>query len=259
MSNKHDRSGRGRKPRGETQVARPEVEAPETVADVAAQAAPTLIERAAAGMTASAEVLAIEVAAPAEIELTPAQAREPAPINIANPGAPTAPFKESTPMVNETIQNIGQQSADQVRAASEQFRGAAESTMHTMQGQTSQAMERNTRLMSEMGDLARGNMEAAVQSSRIAAEGVQAIGREAVEFGRKSFEGFSSTVKQLAEAKTPADVLRLQGEWARQSFDMAVSAGAQMSERMVKLAGESTQPLQNRVAVATQKMQGATA
>lgn len=256
MSHKHDRSGRGRKPKAEQ--ARPEPLVSESSIDVAAQAAPALVEQAAAGLTASAEVLAMEVAAPPTIEITPAQFANGHPaVDTSNPnnGADPVPQQEQHKMVNETIQ----QNADQIRQAGEQFRGATEDAMKTAQGQTQQTMERNTRLMSEMGELARGNMEAAVQSSRIAAEGVQAIGREAVEFSRKSFEGFSSTVKQLAEAKTPADVLRLQGEWARQSFDMAVSAGAQMSERMVKLAGESAQPLQSRVAVATQKMQGAAA
>lgn len=256
MSHKHDRSGRGRKPR--TEQARQEPSTPESSADVAAQAAPALVEQAAAGLTASAEVLAMEIAAPPAIEITPAQfanGQFVAENSKSNNGVASTPQQEQNIMVNETIQ----QSADQVRQAGEQFRGATEEAMKTAQGQTQQTMERNTRLLSEMGELARGNMEAAVQSTRIAAEGVQAIGREAVEYGRRSFEGFSSTVKQLAEAKTPADVLRLQGEWARQSFDMAVSAGAQMSERMVKLAGESAQPLQSRVAVATQKMQGAAA
>ena len=271
MSHKHDRSGRGRKPKVDAQAVQP---AP--TADIAVEAVPALIEQAAIGMTASAEVLAMEVAIPADIEIQPAPAgslplevngsREIDPPHVY-PGDAAPPVADRTNPNNraqsalqqeqKTMNETIQQNADQMRQAGEQFRGAAESAMNTAQGQAQETMERNTRLMSEMGDLARGNMEAAVQSSRIAVEGYQAIGREAVEFGRKSFEGFSSTVRQLAEAKTPADVLRVQGEWARQAFDNAVAAGAQMSERMVKLAGETAQPLQSRVAVATERFQQA--
>lgn len=240
MSNKHDRSGRGRKHKADETVGA----APAETVDMAAIAAPTLIERAHAGLTAPAEVLAMEVAVPPAIE-----------VEFDEQGAEPAPQQMETKMVNETIQ----QSADQMRAAGEQFRGAAESAMGTMNEQTQAAVERNTRAMGQMGDFARGNVDAMVQSTRIATEGYQALGREAADLGRKSFEGFSSTMRQMAEAKTPADVLRLQGEWARQSFDLAVSAGAQMSERMVKLGGEIAQPFQSRMAEAAETMKGAVA
>ncbi|HUP66870.1 MAG TPA: phasin family protein [Sphingomicrobium sp.] len=115
------------------------------------------------------------------------------------------------------------------------------------------ASERNQELANksqkvagELADLARANVEAVVEASRVAAEGVKAIGQNAVAKQRNSFEQAADAIRTLAEAKSPTEYLQLQGDFARASFDRAVSESSKLTESLVKLAGEAFQPLSNR-------------
>ncbi len=98
----------------------------------------------------------------------------------------------------------------------------------------------------ELADLARANVEAVVEASRVAAEGVKSIGQEAVSSSRTGFEQAADAIRSLAEAKSPTEYLQLQGEIARASFDRAVAESSRLTESLVKLAGEAFQPLSNR-------------
>lgn len=115
-------------------------------------------------------------------------------------------------------------------------------------------VERSQRIAQEAAELARGNVEAMVASSRIAAQNATTIGQEAAEAGRKSFEEASEAIKSFADAKTPSELLRLQGEFARSYMETMIAEGTRLSETVVKLTGEAMQPVQNRFAVAAEKV-----
>jgi phasin family protein len=106
--------------------------------------------------------------------------------------------------------------------------------------------KRGQKVAEELADLARANVEAVVESSRVAAEGVRAIGQEAVSSSRDGFEQAADAIRSLAEAKSPTEYLQLQGDIARASFDRAVAESSRLTESLVKLAGEAFQPLSNR-------------
>src|SRR6266487_6636633 len=55
--------------------------------------------------------------------------------------------------------------------------------------------EKNARLLEELTDLTRGNVEALVTSTKVAAKGVETLSQEAAEYGRKSFEEASSALR----------------------------------------------------------------
>jgi hypothetical protein len=48
--------------------------------------------------------------------------------------------------------------------------------------------------------------------------------------------------------------MKLQGDYMRTAFDTLIADSARSTEMMMKMAGEITQPLSNRVAIATEKM-----
>lgn len=106
--------------------------------------------------------------------------------------------------------------------------------------------KRGQKVAEELADLARSNVEAMVEASRVAAEGTRAIGQEAVSKGRDGFAQAADAIRSLAEAKSPTEYLQLQGEFARASFDRAVAESSRLTESLVKLAGEAFQPLSNR-------------
>jgi phasin family protein len=64
-------------------------------------------------------------------------------------------------------------------------------------------------------------------------------------------------VKGLAAAKTPNELMQLQSEFAKAQFDEAVAQYSKLSELMVKLAGDVMEPVQNQLAVTTDKLKAA--
>ena len=120
-------------------------------------------------------------------------------------------------------------------------------------------IERNTRIAEQMTDLAKGNIEAAVASTKLAAKGLETIGQEVAEYSRKSFEDASAALKSFAEVKSATDFFRLQSDFARTQFDGLVAESSRLSETMIKLAGDVAQPLTNRYAVAADKVKAAVA
>jgi phasin family protein len=116
------------------------------------------------------------------------------------------------------------------------------------------AVEKGTKLLEEATELTKGNVEALVASSKIAAKGVETLGQDAAEFGRKSFEQASAALKGLAEAKSPTDFFRLQSDYAKSAFDSLVAESNKVSEAVIKLAGDVAQPLTNRYSVAAERV-----
>jgi phasin family protein len=106
--------------------------------------------------------------------------------------------------------------------------------------------KRGQKVAEELADLARANVEAVVEASRLAAEGARSIGQNVVASNRDGIEQAADAIRSLAEAKSPTEYLQLQSEFARASFDRTVAETSKLTESLVKLAGEAFQPLSNR-------------
>jgi phasin family protein len=106
--------------------------------------------------------------------------------------------------------------------------------------------KRGQKVAEELADLARANVEAVVEASRVAAEGARSIGQNVVASNRDGIEQAADAIRSLAEAKSPTEYLQLQSELARASFDRTVAETSKLTESLVKLAGEAFQPLSNR-------------
>ncbi len=117
-----------------------------------------------------------------------------------------------------------------------------------------EAVAKSSQLAEEMVGITKGNVEALVTSSRIAASGAQAIGQEAVDLGKQGLEEASAAVKGFAEAKSPTELLQLQSDYARAAFDRMVSNSSKMTESLVKFAGEAFEPLSTRASVNTERL-----
>lgn len=119
------------------------------------------------------------------------------------------------------------------------------------------AMEKSGKLVQELSEFNKGNIEALVESSKITAKGLETLGQDAAEYGRKSFEGLTATLKSLATVKSPTDLFKLHSDYVRASFDAAVAQGSKSTEAMIKLAGDAAQPISNRFALAAEKVKSA--
>lgn len=116
------------------------------------------------------------------------------------------------------------------------------------------AMEKGAKAFEQMNDFSKGNVEALVESGKIAAKGFESMGQGYAEYARKSFEGMTATMKSFAGVKSPTEFMKLHADFVRGQFDSAVAETSKNTEAFIKLAGDVAKPISNRVAVAAEKL-----
>jgi phasin family protein len=120
------------------------------------------------------------------------------------------------------------------------------------------AFEKSTKLGEEFADFAKGNVEAMIASSRVAAKAGESLGQEAAEYGKKHFEAATAAFKSFATVKSPTELFQLQSDYAKSSFDSLVAEASRVSESLLKVAGDVAQPISNRYALAAEKIKATT-
>ena len=145
--------------------------------------------------------------------------------------------------------------ADQNTAS--QAQDAAQNAAKTMFTEASErakgALGKSQAMFGEAAEFGKGNVEALVESSRVAAKGLEAMGQNAAAYMRASVEDMQAQARTLASVSSPTDFVKLQGDFLRQSFEKMVAETSRNAESMLKLVGEVGQPLSNRVAMAMDK------
>lgn len=226
----------------------------------AIEAATPAIEAATPAVEAATQVVEAAVPQPVECPVDAGAAAEamPAPVETT-PDLPVintlTPLKQTVAAAAKTKGTfIMSDPMETVKSYAEEAKTRIQGAMFEMNEKAKTAMEKSAKAMEEMGELAKGNLEAMVESSKIAAKGVESMSQEAVEFSRKSFEKSSATFKSFAAVKSPTEFFQLQSELLSSALDSMASAAAKNSETMLKLAGEVSQPISNRVAIVSERI-----
>ena len=154
------------------------------------------------------------------------------------------------PTMTDTVNNTAQNFAQDTQARATQFFG-------DVNARTKAAVERSTKLVEELNEFNKGNIEAFVESGRVAAKAAETLGQQAAETARKNFEQTTAALKSFASAKTPTEFFQLQSEFARTAFDQLIAETSKNSETLLKVAGDVFQPISNRFAVAAEKFKAA--
>jgi len=211
---------------------------------------------------------ALPVKAPAEPEPNPV-VQHPEPVSEPAPvaAAPALPvISDPIPLTNIPLTNTVAQAAktkgafnmsdpmETVKTYAAEAKTRIQGAVAEMNEKAKTAMEKSAKAMEEMGALTKGNLEALVESSKLAAKGMESMGQEAVEFSRQSFEKSSATFKSFAAVKTPAEFFQLHSDLMSTALDSMASVAAKNSETFLKLAGEVSQPISNRVAIVSEKI-----
>jgi phasin family protein len=241
-------------------VAKPaiaKVEAPTSVvpAPVVAKVEAPVIVKA----EASKPVPVVAASAPKPVITPPvavAAAAAPAPTPIKTPEPVAARIvEEGKTLMNDTVTKVQETAqkftADATARATEMF-GDVSARAKT-------AMEKGSKGLEEMVEFSKGNLEAVVASGRVAAKGAQDIAKYSAEYGRKSIEEANATAKKFAAVKSPTEFFALQSEVAKTNLDAMVGEASKFAEGYMKLLGEIVQPMQNRYAVAVEKVKTAVA
>lgn len=224
--------------------------ATDPVAAPAPVAASVKAARAQRRRPAMAAMTAVDPSASAPVLDAPAPADAPVSTN-----PPAAVMAETT--VEDNVMdsiNTAETFADTTTGVADQMADRGQAAFADMSGRAKDAVEKGNRMVEELNSFGKGNLEAMVESSKIAAKGLETIGQEAAEFTRKSFESATAAMKSLAATRSPTEFMKLQSDYARSMFDSVIAGTSRSTEMMLKLANDVAQPLSNRVAVAADKM-----
>ena len=175
------------------------------------------------------------VGAPATFADDPAPSLPPA-------AAPATPATEEFPMAT-TIENAVDTAGANTQAMFGDLNANANGTM-----------EKGAAMLAELNSFGKGNVEALVESGKIAAAGLQTLTQAQTAYVRKQFEDATAAARTMAAVKSPTDFVKLQGDYVRQQFDALIAETSRSTETMLKLAGEVVQPLSNRYALAAEKL-----
>lgn len=187
----------------------------------------------------------------AKTAATPAKARKSKPARKPAVKKKTKPVRAGATRTQGVVtMNTKKNGIDAGLFAAEQFK----TVFGDVNERAKAAAERSAKIVEELADLTRGNVEALVASSKIAAKAVETLSQDAAEYSRKSFEDASATFKSFAEVKSATDLFKLQGDFARAAFDSAVAESARFSEALVKLAGDVVEPINSRYTVAAERV-----
>ena len=143
---------------------------------------------------------------------------------------------------------------DEINTTAEAMTDKATAMFGDVNDRAKGAMEKGQKLFDEMNAFSKGNIEAIVESSKIAARGFETLGQGAAAYAKSAFEQANATARTLAGVRSPAEFARIQSDYVRGAFDAMIAEGSRSTEAMLKLAGEVAQPISNRVALAAEKV-----
>ncbi len=236
-------------PKPAARARKPAAPKAEAVVSKAEKSAPVVVAEAVAPVIAPepapvVEAVSQEVVETVEVAAEQAQAAAAETVNEAEIVAETV----AEPIVKETIT---------MATNFETNTAKAQALFADFNDRTKAAVEKSTKLVEEANEFAKGNLEAVVESGRIAAKGFESLGQDAAEYGRKSFETATAALKSFATVKSPAEFFKLQSDFVRGAFDSYVAEASKNTEAVLKLAGDAAQPISSRFAVAAEKVKTA--
>ncbi|MFY8093900.1 MAG: TIGR01841 family phasin [Niveispirillum sp.] len=98
------------------------------------------------------------------------------------------------------------------------------------------------------------NVEAFVASSTILTKGFEVLSKEIAAFTQAQYEQSVATTKALFAVKSVKELVDLQTEFAKSSFDALVAEATKVSETGIKVANEAAEPITARVNAAVEKL-----
>jgi hypothetical protein len=117
-----------------------------------------------------------------------------------------------------------------------------------------QAQTQMMQIFSGFGDFAKGNIDALNVATTAATKGLEVLGQAASSYTRDAASAAQDSFAALRGVKTPKEFFELNQSRSKAQYDHFVAETAKMTELLMKVTGEITQPLSSRYAVAMDQM-----
>ncbi|MDX2103993.1 MAG: phasin family protein [Alphaproteobacteria bacterium] len=140
-----------------------------------------------------------------------------------------------------------------VKAGADAQQKALEQTLTLSKEQIEKAQTAFFKSYNELHVFGKDNVEALFRASSIAVKGAEEISRAVVAFAQAQIESQVSATKAILGCTSLRQVVDVQTDLAKTSFDKVVAEGSKFSELATKVANEAMEPIQARVNVAVEK------
>lgn len=141
-----------------------------------------------------------------------------------------------------------------VKAGTEAMGKSYEQAYAATKEQFEKANEYAFKSYDDFADFGKENIEAVVASSNVLAKGAEVIGKEVAAFTQASVENSMAAAKKMFAVKSPQEFFDLQGKFAKESFDIMLSETTKLQDMSMKIASESSAPINARVNAAVEKI-----
>ena len=140
------------------------------------------------------------------------------------------------------------EAAETVKATVEKFTTAGNQAFKD-------GVEKTLAGINEANGLAKGNVEAVVESLTAATKGAETVGAQAIAFSKKNWEEAVTAAKTLQGAKSIQEVIELQSTYAKSSMEAYVANLNLLSETMSASFKDSFKPINARMTATVEKFQ----
>ncbi len=152
--------------------------------------------------------------------------------------------KSAAAQVEEAMA-VGKETVEQaVKASAESYGQAVAMTKE----QVEKASTAFFKSYDDLATLNKENIEAVLKAGNILAKGAESVGKAYFDLFQTAAEAGVEATKALLTARTVKDVVDVQTDFARTSFDTFVAETTRISELTVKVTNEAFQPIQAQFA-----------
>ena len=158
--------------------------------------------------------------------------------------------KEAATKQIEDAVEVGKKSVEQAMKTSTESYEQAISMTKEQVGKASEALFKT---YDEATALNKESIDAVVKAGEVLTKGVEAVSKAYYEITQASAEAGVKATKAMLGAGSAKEMVEIQGEFARTSFDNFLSESTRLSEMSVKVANEAFEPLQKQLNTSFEK------
>ena len=161
----------------------------------------------------------------------------------------TSATEAATKQIEDAVE-VGKKSVEKaMKASTESYEQAISMTKE----QVEKASEAFFKSYDEATALNKESIDAVVKAGEVLTKGAETFGKAYYEIAQASAEASVEATKAMMGAKTAKELVEIQAEFARTSFDNFLSESTRLSEVSVKVANEAFEPLQKQLNTSFEK------
>ena len=163
--------------------------------------------------------------------------------------------KNTADQATETTTRAARETAERMQEGARTFQDASERMSAAGNQAFKETVERSLSTLNQLNDVSKRNLEAMVASIGAATRGAEALGAQAMSYGKSSMEQGAEAARALTAVKSVQEAVELQTNYARTALETYLSEMNRMSETVAASVKDSLAPLNERATAAMENLQ----